>query len=89
MSYGPNISSKFSVIEWIKASKSVIHDYCTTSFEANILQKKTYYFSDPSKNLFLNKDVYKLSSKFKNGSNANGYKEYIIKQKILNKNIYN
>ncbi len=83
------ITSKFSVIEWIKASKSIIHDYCTTSFEANILQKKTYYFSNFDKNFFLNKDVYKLSSKFENSFRNTNYKEDDIKKKILKKNIHN
>ncbi len=57
------ISTKFTIIEWMKASKKIIHDYCTTSFEASVLRKKIFHLPLKLENLKLEKDLYKLSNK--------------------------
>ena len=81
-------SNKFSIVEWIKASELVIHDYCTTSFEANLLGKKTLYFPVNSSCKIINKDIYKISSPLLNNKKLN--KNIIFKKKkIINNYIYN
>lgn len=80
------ISSEFSVVEWIKASKKIIHDYCTTSFEASVLKKKIFHLPFKLENFKLEKDVYRLSNKIglqvKHQNNKN--KKNILKHHIHN-----
>ena len=80
------INNEYSVIEWINASKYVIHDYCTTSFEANILKKKTFYYSLSPTKFKYDKDVYKISNL--NNPKLN-FKKNKNKNKILKNHIYN
>ena len=79
------VSSKFTVVEWIKAAKVIVHDYCTTSFEASILKKKIFHFPLNLKNLKLDKDIYRISNSFNN--KIKFFKKN--KDKILKEHVHN
>ena len=86
------INRDTSIIAWMKASKIIIHDYCTTSFEASVLKKKIFHLPlhYKNKNFKLERDVYKLSNKLDNKIKLtkNRNNDVILRQHIYNyKNI--
>ena len=82
------INRDTSIIAWMKASKIIVHDYCTTSFEASVLKKKIFYLplSFKNNNFKLEKDVYKLSNKLTNKIKLKKNRDIDL---ILKNHIYN
>ncbi len=81
------IDKKNNHIAIIKGSKLVITDFCTTALESILLNKNTYVYKRPRKNVFLDESFYNLTKNISSDKKLSNIIE--SKKKFSHKKNYN